>query len=76
MMEKEDEGAGEGDTEDDEAEADAKGEPDGPVDTVMARAQESVSQPPQKGDEMQDTLMVDVEMLSDVTELSSSPVPP
>jgi len=73
-MEKEDEGAGEDDTEDDET--DAKGEPGGPVDTVMARAQESVSQPPRKEDEMKDTLMVDVETLSDVTDLSSSPVPP
>ena len=74
MMEKEDEGAGEDETEEDET--DVKGEPDGPTDTVMAQAQESVSQPPQHKDEMRDTLMVDVEMLSDVTDLSSSPVPP
>jgi len=73
-MEKEDDGAGEDDTEDDDA--DAKGEPDGPVDTVVARAQESVSQPPQQEDEVQDTLMVDIETLSDVTDLSSSPVLP
>jgi len=73
-MEKEDDGAGDDETEDDET--DAKGEPGGLVDTVMARAQESVSQPPQHEDEVQDTLMVDVETLSDVTDLSSSPVPP
>ena len=71
-MEKEDDGIEEEDTEDDGA--DAKGEPDGPTDTVMAQAQESVSQPPRKEDEMQDTLMVDAETLSDVTDLSSSPV--
>jgi len=73
-MEKEDDGAGDGETEDDET--DAKGEPGGPVDTVMARAQEFVSQPPLHEDEVQDTIMVDVETLSDVTDLSSSPVPP
>ena len=72
-MEKEDEVAGEEDAED--GEADAKGEPGGPTDTVVAQAQGSVSQPPQQ-EEMRDTLMVDVETLSDVTDLSSSPVPP
>jgi len=72
-MEKEDEGAGEEDAEDDET--DAKGEPDGPMDTVMAQAQDSVSQPPRQEDEMQDALMQDVGTLSDVTALSSSPVP-
>ena len=72
-MEKEDEGAGEEDVEGDET--DAKGEPGGPMDTVMVQAQESVSQPPQQ-EEMRDILIVDVEMLSDVTDLSSSPVPP
>jgi hypothetical protein len=72
MMEKEDEGAGEDDTR--MMRSDAKGEPDGPMDTVMAQAQESVSQPPQQEDEMQDTLMEDAETLSDVTDLSSSPV--
>ena len=70
-MEKEDEGAGE-DVED--GESDAKGEPDGLMDMVMAQAQESVSQPPQQKDEMQDMLRVDTETLSDVTDLSSSPV--
>jgi len=72
-MEKEDEGAGEEDAEDDET--DAKGEPDGPMDTVMAQAQESVSQPPQHEDEIHDALMQDAGTLSDVTDLSSSPVP-
>lgn len=72
MMEKEDEGAGEEDAEEDEV--DAKGEPGGPVDTVMAQAQESVTQPTQQEDEMRDVLMRDTETLSDVTDLSSSPV--
>ena len=72
MMEKEDEGAGEEDTEDDEV--DAKGEHGGPVDTVMAQAQESVSQPTQQEDERCDVSMEDAEILSDVTDLSSSPV--
>lgn len=73
MMEKEDEGAGE-DTEDGGSEA--KGEPDGPMDTVMAQAQESVSQPPRQEDEMRDASMEDAETLSDVTDLSSSPMLP
>jgi hypothetical protein len=73
MMEKEDEGAGEEDGEDDEA--DPKGEPDGPMDTVLAQAQERVSQPSQQEDEIQDTPMEEAEVLSDVTDLSSSPVP-
>jgi len=72
MMEKEDEGAGEEDAEDDEA--DAKGEPGGPVDIVMAQAQESVTQPTQQEDEMRDVMMGDAEILSDVTDLCSSPV--
>ena len=71
-MEKEDEGAGEEDGEGDEA--NTQGEPDGPMDTVMAQAQESVSQPPQQEDEMQGMLMGDIETLSEVTDLSSSPV--
>lgn len=72
MMEKEDEGVGEEDVEEDEV--DATGEPGGPMDTVMAQAQERVSQLSQQEDEMQDVLMEDVETLSDVTDLSSSPV--
>lgn len=74
MMEKEDEGAGEEDTED--GESDAKGEPDGLMDTIMAQAQVSVSQPPLQEGDMRDMLMGDVEALSDVTDLSSSPVLP
>lgn len=74
MMEKEDEGAGEEDTE--ESGSDAKGEPGGPMDTIMAQAQESVSQPPPQEDEMRDALMEDTEMLSEVTDLSSSPLVP
>jgi len=74
MMEKEDEGAGEEDMEEDEV--DATGEPDGPMGTVMAQAQESVPQPPQQEDERWPrTLIGDAEALSDVTDLSSSPVP-
>lgn len=74
-MEKEDDGAGEEDADDNDDEADAKGELGGPVDTVAAQAQESVSQPRQQEDEMRDVLMADAEPLSDVTDLSSSPVP-
>jgi hypothetical protein len=74
MMEKEDEGAGEEDTED--GGSDAKGEPDGPMDTVTAQVQESDSQPPRKEDEMRDTLMRGPETLSDITDMSSSPVLP
>ena len=74
MMEKEDEGAEEEDSEDGGSEA--KGEPDGPMDTVMAQAQEPVSQPPRQEDEIRDTLMEDAETLSDVTDLSSSPALP
>lgn len=73
MMEKEDEGVGEEDAEEDEV--DAKGEPGGPMDTVMAQAQGSVSQPTQQGNEMQDALMENAGILSDVTDLSSSPLP-
>lgn len=72
MMEKEDEGAGEEDAEEDEV--DAKGEPGGPADTVMAQAQESVTQPTQQENEMRDVFMGDAETLSDVTDLNSSPV--
>lgn len=74
MMEKEDEGAGEEDAEDDES--DAKGEPDGSMGTVMAQTQESVSQLPRQEDEMRDALMGDPETLSEVTDLSGSPVLP
>ena len=70
-MEKEDEGAGEEDGEGDEAVT--QGEPDGPMDTVMAQAQEFVSQPPQQEDEIQDMQMEDAGTLSEVTDLSSSP---
>ena len=73
-MEKEDEGAGEEDAEDDGS--DAKGEPDGPMDTVVAQAQESVSQSQRQEDEMRDTPMEDADTLSDVTDLSSSSVLP
>lgn len=72
MMEKEDEGAGEDDAEDDEA--DAKGEPGGPMDRVMAQAQEFVSQSTQQENKMWDVLMEDSGVLSDVSDLSSSPV--
>jgi len=68
-MEKEDDGVGEEDTE--EGEVDAKGEPGGPMDTVMAQAQESESQPTQQQDEIQDVFMEGFETLSDVTDLSS-----
>ena len=71
-MEKEDEGVEQEDGEGDEA--NTQGEPDGPMDTVMVQAQESVSQPPQQEDEMQSMLMGDIETLSEVTDLSSSPV--
>ena len=67
-MEKEDEGAAEEDVDDDEV--DVKGEPGTPMDTVMAQAQDRVSQPTQQMDRMQG-----VEMLSDVTDLGSSPMP-
>ena len=70
-MEKEDEGVGEENGEGDEV--DTQGEPDGPMDTVMAQVQESVSQPPQQEDETQDMLMEDTGTLSEVTDLSSSP---
>lgn len=70
MMEKEDEGAGEG-AEDDGSEA--KGEPGGPMDTVTAQAQDSISQLPPRENEMRDTLMEDAETLTD---LSNSPMLP
>lgn len=72
MMEKEDDGAGEEDVE--EGEVDAKGEPGGPMDTIMTQAQESVSQPTQQEGEIQDVLMGDAETLLDVTDLSSLPM--
>ena len=67
-MEKEDEGAAEEDIEDDEV--DVKGEPGAPMDIFIARAQEHMSQPTQQMDRMHG-----IEMLSDVTDLSSSPMP-
>ena len=69
---KEDKGVGEEDGEGDEA--DTQGEPDGLMDMVMAQAQESVSQPLQQEDEMQNMLIEDAETLSKVIDLSSSPV--
>jgi hypothetical protein len=75
MMEKEDEGAGEEDADDDES--DAEGEPYGPMDALVAQAQESASQPPSQEDEMRDVSMEDAGTLSGVTDLSgSSPVLP
>lgn len=66
-MEKEDEGVAEEEVGGDEV--DVKGEPGGPMDTVMAQAQGPVLQPIQQTDKVQD-----VEMLSDVTDLSSPPM--